>query len=1373
MRTRSFFPALIWALAATATAAEITGRVLSENKGVVGATVSAIPYETRHAAALREARGTPAPAPLASASASADGRFKLVVPVTAPPFVVRVTFGGLAARTFDGVFERNDTEDIGEISLSRGDTVAGRVVGPDGKPVTGALVRIGRDGEPTTTGKDGLFRFDDVSGRSGQAFITGSGATLSVNAAGFETQAAAARFSGAPATVRLKAATARLSGVLRDAAGKPAIDAVARVAADSVTRWVRTDASGRFEIPGPPAKQGRLEALGRDGSSLEITVPAGAARNTFTLARAAAIEGRVTQIDNGRLVPGVKVTARASGHTVVARTGVDGRYRIAGLPQGAYRLTFDEKRFVLVDRREVEVAAGETKALGIALTPAVALTGRVSDEKGQPVAGAKGTLSVGAESRMGMMFRNMGRDGAEVAFTSGADGTFKATRLAPGSNQKLTVTHPDFERRVVPGVDLLPGAPRPLSVDVVLSTGFVLTGVVKDKDGLPVADASVTLNRSVTMTGGRGGNVMSFSTIESVRPQAETDFEGKFGFKGLSAGEYDVTTSKTGFTRSVSNGVKAGDGSTPLSVTLSPGASISGRLLQPNGFPVTGYSISARPSAAGAGGAMMTGRGGNFSPTDPDGGFILDGLTPGTAYDLSIFGPGEFRGDPRKKNVVAPAADVEIEVATRGRIAGRVLDAAAGAPITDFEASLSPARAGGMQIVVRMGTGDDNRRTPFSSPDGSFAFEDVAPGNWDVTVWAKTYQEARTGGIAVAPGETKTVEVKAARGLVIRGRVVDAKGGRGVQDATISVRDASGGGGAFVFDPGGLGGGVITDADGHFEIVDKGPGSYQVTARHTLFSEGTARVTLEDKDGTVEIPLLGGGTIGGLVISSQGAPLAGASVTLQNGGEGVRFNGMGLDGQTSLTDGAGRFRFEHLAAGRYKLGATLRTEASPTIDVPLNAGDVREDIRLALDAGAVVRGLVSGLPENERVGLMVGAQGAEDYFANTRTGPGGAFEFAGVPKGTLTLRATAGDLILGSSRTAVKEVMIREGQAEVSTEIAFEDGLSISGTVMRRGAPVVGARVAAFMTGTGRQASARVDESGAFRIVGLEAGRVNVTAFSEAFESQVSQVVELSQDTSIDLVIPTARFWGTVVDGSTTLPLEAAVEVQRVAPASGSAGGRMVMNTDSSGRFSFDDLEPVDYRVTARRSGYESATQTVKPTDAGEDLRIELKRGSGLSVEAKDAQMGFGLRSLFVRVQAGQTDTFTGMVTLDGEGKGEIPGIPPGSYSVTAQSSGYAPVRVPNVLAPSTVVRLAFTPGGAVEFRTTEDFLKDGPKSGQLVSLSGSPMSLGQGPNSFRLSRLTQRMENLSPGRYRLTLDGGIEKTFDVTEGGVAMVAIP
>jgi uncharacterized GH25 family protein len=1371
MRLHLFLPALFCTTASLASAAEITGRVLNERRGVVGATVAAIPYETRHAIALRETKGEPAPAPLATTSTSADGRFKLTVSPTAPAFVIRATFGGLAPKTVDGVFEKSDTEDLGEISLESGETLSGRVLDGAAKPVVGALVRIGRDGVPTVTNKDGLFRFEDIAGRGPLGFPVGP-LVLSVHATGFEVQAVAARFSGPPVTVKLKPSTNRLRGILKDSAGKPAIDAVVRLVAEPVTRWVRTDATGRFEVAGTPSKLGRLQALGKDGSALDVAVLPGAESTTFTLARTATLEGRVTEIDNGRLVAGVKVTARASGQTLVARTGVDGRYRIAGVAQGIYRVGFDEKRFVLVDRREVEIAAGEAKTLDIALTPAASLVGRVSDEKGQPIAGARGTLAPGAESGLRAMLRGVNRDEGS-AFVSGLDGTFKATRLAPGTNQKLTVAHPEFERRVLPGVDLVQGAPKPLSLDVVLSPGYVLSGAVKDKDGKPLAGATVSVTRTVQMSSSRGGSTMTFNTSDSIRPQTETDFEGKFGFKGLSSGDYDVAVSKSGFTRNTQNGVKTGEGQPPIEVVLNPGASISGRLVQPNGLTVTGYSVTARPaSAGGSGPGMMMGRGSTFAQVDPDGAFTLEGLIPGTAYDLSIFGQGEMRGDPKKRNVVAPATDVDIEVAARGRIAGRVVDAVTGAPITDFEARYSPARAGGMQIVVRMGNNESDRRTAFSSAEGAFAFEDVPPGNWDVSVWAKTYQEARTAGVAVVPGETKNVEVKTARGLVIRGRVVDAKGGRPVQDAAVSARD---GGNAtpFMFDPFGTGG-VMTDADGRFEITGQSPGSYQLTARHPQFSEGTARVVVDDKDGSVDIPLVGGGSIAGVVLSAQGGPLPGADVSLQGGGDGgIRMNGLG-DAQGTLTDAAGRFRFEHLAAGRYKVSANMRTQTSAVVDVPLNAGDVREDIRLSLDAGSTIRGFVRGLPENERSGVMVGAQGV-DYFANTRTGPDGAFEFAGVPKGTMTLRATAGDF-LGSSHTAVKEVTIPEGQPEILTEIVFEDGLSISGTVMRRGVPVAGARVSAFMSASGRQASARVDDTGAFKIVGLEPGRVNVIAFAENFSSQVSQVVELKSDTSIDLVIPTAKLGGLVSDSVSNLPLESTVELQRAVVTPGAAGGRMVVTTDSSGRFAFDDLEPVDYRLTARRSGYESVTKTVKPSEAGEDIRLDLKRGSGLAVEARDAQMGFGLRSLFLRVQEGTTDAFVGNISLDGEGKGEIPGIPPGAYSVMAQATGYAPVRIPNVMAPTTVLRLAFTPGGAVEFRSTEEFLAGGPKSGQLLSFSGAPVGMGMapgGPNSFRIARLTQRMENLAPGRYRLTLEGGIDKTFDITEGGVAVVTLP
>lgn len=93
---------------------------------------------------------------------------------------------------------------------------------------------------------------------------------------------------------------------------------------------------------------------------------------------------------------------------------------------------------------------------------------------------------------------------------------------------------------------------------------------------------------------------------------------------------------------------------------------------------------------------------------------------------------------------------------------------------------------------------------------------------------------------------------------------------------------------------------------------------------------------------------------------------------------------------------------------------------------------------------------------------------------------------------------------------------------------------------------------------------------------------------------------------------------------------------------------------------------------------------------------------------------------------------------------------------------------------PQGSYRVTLGPGGAVEFRTAPDFLAGGPKSGQLVSLTGAPVSLGPGgPNSFRLTRLSQRLENLASGRYRLTLEGGVDKTFEITEGGTAVVTIP
>ena len=176
------------------------------------------------------------------------------------------------------------------------------MVAAGGKPVAGATVRVGGDGIIKTTSLEGLFRLDDLEARRCN-LIPQVTQALSVSGAGFELQPSSFKYSGPPITVRLKPSAGKLVGTLKDADGKPAGGAVVRWMGDAVTAWVRADALGRFEIAGVPKRQGRIQALGRDGASAEAAVPAGEPKVALTLGRAAILEGRVTQIDSGKLVP--------------------------------------------------------------------------------------------------------------------------------------------------------------------------------------------------------------------------------------------------------------------------------------------------------------------------------------------------------------------------------------------------------------------------------------------------------------------------------------------------------------------------------------------------------------------------------------------------------------------------------------------------------------------------------------------------------------------------------------------------------------------------------------------------------------------------------------------------------------------------------------------------------------------------------------------------------------------------------------------------------------------------------------------------------------------------------------------------------------
>jgi protocatechuate 3,4-dioxygenase beta subunit len=663
----------------------------------------------------------------------------------------------------------------------------------------------------------------------------------------------------------------------------------------------------------------------------------------------------------------------------------------------------------------------------------------------------------------------------------------------------------------------------------------------------------------------------------------------------------------------------------------------------------------------------------------------------------------------------------------------------------------------------------------FHTDDGAFTLDDVPAGRWDVEVRASGYESGRAAAVVVEEGATaEGVEVRLGKGAVLSGRVLDARSGAPVREASVRA-DLQGdaGGPRMRFDGDGERA-ASSDADGRFEIAGLPPGTYAVTATHPEWSEASEKVELKEATASVDIRMSAGSAIGGVVVGNGQRPVAGASVALSAGGGGMMGPFDGSD-QSTLTDASGRFRFERLNPARYTLTASLRTQSTSPLEVVLQAGDPGRDVTLTLNAGATLRGLVTGLSDALRANVNVSASGPEEFFGSTRTAADGSFEFTGVPAGPISLNARAGDM-LGGSRSASAQVVVPEGQLEASAEIVFEEGFRLEGRVTRGSRPLSDAMVNAFPEGGGRGgASARTDESGAFVLEGLQAGTYNVAAFAmSGGGAPIRKTVSVSGDTTVDLEAPLARLAGTVVEAATERPLAEAMV--RIEEQGRGFMGMSAASSDSNGRFALEDLEPQSYRVTVQKAAYQTETRTVTATEGSGDIVFELRRGEGIGVEAKDGIYGVPLRGLNVRVQDGSgTAVFTGSVPLDSEGRGEIPSLRPGTYALRVEAQGYAPLSVAQVAVPAPSIPLVLTPGGRLEIQAGPVTLALPNASARILHADGtlyfpfifSPDGL------IRLTNPIRRLENVAPGSYVLAVEGGARKAFEVREGGQVVVSLP
>lgn len=524
------------------------------------------------------------------------------------------------------------------------------------------------------------------------------------------------------------------------------------------------------------------------------------------LARGGVVEGTVRAADGGAPVPGADVVVwtmegmlgnrvehgvlyrNPFGSRIVARgkTDDDGHYRIEHVPApigGIRILSSSSVRMNAARMRLGGVVAyrdgfapsgdelgtpnseGDTQTIDLVLRAAAVVTGRVVDQAGAPVAGARVFCTEARKNASGAGLPVGGLVPGEAGPLGGAvlsddDGRFRHTSAPVSCAGAAAVSAYacgcDLGLANSPGqvVEVCAGSEVVLK-DLVIERPSTLPieGEVRDETGGPVAGARIDWGGSNKMNGGRSGAKPPLPVC--------SDHHGRFRILVPPAG--GETDSRSPLARvmpkvdrvltvsvrgRVTQVVEAPASGMRLVVTLRTASAIQGLAVRPDGTPTGGAEVRALPATlAGADSkALWTATPLATTHSDASGKFVIDG--PEEAVVLVAFVLGEGMPLATAGPVTAPATDVRVTLPPIRSSQGlalrvRVVDAATGKL---WLASMSgeATRSAAEGIAKFSGRAEARVDGP-----GLLTFGGMAPDTYDLRVESPGFTPWRLKGFVV------------------------------------------------------------------------------------------------------------------------------------------------------------------------------------------------------------------------------------------------------------------------------------------------------------------------------------------------------------------------------------------------------------------------------------------------------------------------------------------------------------------------------------------------------------------------------------------------------------------------------------------------
>jgi len=987
----------------------------------------------------------------------------------------------------------------------------------------------------------------------------------------------------------------------------------------------------------------------------------------------------------------------------------------------------------------------------------VVIGGIVIDEKKAPVAGAEVILLPAPYA-----------DATARTTRTDEVGRFRFENAPRAAAQLVLRRPPDAAPWCLGKVDPSTKTPEELAnLEFPLKEGYTWAAITKDKDDKPIPGVSITLDSL-------NSNELSLEkSPKALSCTLRTDAQGGATFHALEPGQYGYTVHLEGLgtVRTRSFSCRGEPQKEPLAITLAPGGSIAGKVLEPDGEPATNATVRCytqdyyRPSLDSPAGT---------APCNDEGAFKLADLSEGRYF---LAASSEKFSDGYLQHVrVLPGreqGDCTITLESAREIRGRVINTAK-EPIEGATVKLSYS----LRVRDRRwnwgsySEHDIKIAEATSGADGSFCFEKAPVEHAEVSASKEGYKRFRPLEVVGDAPLTITLTLRP----TVTGVVTVAETGKPVEKATVYCLSDNKK--------------ATTDAQGRYTFKNVSAGRQTFIA----FTEGLASpspvsATIEDEKTTaLDFALEPSTRITGIVTDkATGDPIEKAGITIEEKQTSKRPSRRRRSSDelfpdaapfTVSTDENGAFTIPAFYPQMKKLVVKKEDYLEERVD--LENLNLAQPLRIELAQGVLIAGHVyapDGTPlEDARVRCEMAQDRGDgkrpkerDYDASRereRTDEEGFFRIGGLRPGTYTLTVGHEDFI--SAEEGPLE--LGTGQTLEGLEIVLQEGGRISGVVTdENGTPIEDAMVL-FKIEQEKDEPARSRSARHHYIRGYqvpESDGAVVTDYEGKYDSGPlpPKTFVVSARSATHLAADEQRIavtaGATVPEVNFTLKAGAAVSGKILDEAGNpvrearvwlyTKSGHRKSQSEEDGAFVISGLVPGEVALNVTAEGYlEHEEECVAPAD---DVEIKLERGGTIvgRVVAKATQEPVEMFNVEIESEDHHYDYSPYYRSGSSsehhpEGRFKQSGLYPGTCRVVIVADNFAPATVEDIAvekgAESEEVLVELTEGATIAFTVTAA-LDARPVAGATVSCD----EIRQEPQTTdEQGRCT--VKNLVPGRY-------------------------